>query len=155
MLWKDVQRDPHKESWYNLVMERYTKNHHVGLWSIPVTRSSLPSSTTILQAVSPFKVKTTNTPNLYDFCFRLCANGSKQVQGRYFDKLHSHVGSYRSLRMMIALEAACIMILYGIDVDNAFQCTPKLDNADNPPVYLSMPPLYIAWFRKYFPTVQL
>ena len=59
------------------------------------------------------------------------------------------------LCMMIALAAAFNMTLYRINVDNAFQCTPKLDNASNPPIYPSMPPLYMAWFQTYFPTVVI
>ena len=37
--WSDLKNDPNREHWFNAFMERYTKNHRVGLWSIPVDRS--------------------------------------------------------------------------------------------------------------------
>ena len=104
----DVKSDPNCEYWYNAVMERYTKNHHIGLWSIPIAWSSLPPSANILPAVSKFKVKHTDSPSIWEFYFWLCANGSCQLQGREFDQSHSPVATYVHFCMMCALAAALV-----------------------------------------------
>ena len=76
-------------------------------------------------------------------------------QGVDFKESHSPTGSHSSLRMMVALSAALCMRLSAFNVDNAFQCALKEDTKDSPPLYLTMPPLYIAWFCKYFPHVKV
>ena len=153
--WQDVKIDPNRESWYLAAMERYTKNNRVGLWSIPISRALLPKDATVLQAVSTFKVKNTDTANVYDLYFHLYTNGSRMIKGGDFLESHSPVGSYSSLRMMLALAAAFNLRLYRLDVENTFQCTPRHYDSANPPVFITMPPLYMAWFRKYFPHIKL
>jgi hypothetical protein len=74
--WSDLKHDPNREHWFNAVMERYTKNHRVGLWSIPVDRSKIPEKSTVLRSVSSFKIKNTIVDNIWDLYFRLCANGA-------------------------------------------------------------------------------
>ena len=78
-------------------MERYTKNHRVGIWSIPVSRASNPPNSNALPVVSTFNIKPTSVDNIWDFYFRLCANGSKMRQGIDFDQAHSPTGSYESI----------------------------------------------------------
>ena len=56
---------------------------------------------------------------------------------------------------MVALSETLGMKIETIGVNNAFQCVVKQDTKDSPPLYLTMPPLYIAWFCKYFPYVQV
>ena len=109
----------------------------------------------ILQAVSTFKIKDTDTKNVYDFYYRLCANGSNMTKGKDFNESHSPVGLYSSVRIMLALAVAFNLTLYGIDVDNLFQCTTNIDDDKNPPLYVTMPLLYMAWFRKYFHHVKI
>ena len=82
----DIKTDPFREQWYCAIMERYIKNHQVGLWSIPMPLSLIPDNDTVLQAVSTFKVKHTEVPNIYELYFRLCANGSSMKQGTDFDQ---------------------------------------------------------------------
>ena len=55
---------------------------------------------------------------------------------------------------MLALSVALGLTLYAIDVENVFQCTPKVDDNKNPPLLISLPPLYLHWFKK-FPEVKL
>ena len=88
-------------------MERYTKNHQVRLWSIHVSRSRFSLDAQTIPAVSTFKIKNTNVDNIWEFYFRLCANGSCQVQGKDFDLAHSPTGSYDLFQMLIAL-ASCL-----------------------------------------------
>ena len=65
-------------------------------------------------------------------------------QGVDYKDSHSPTGSHLSLRMMVALSAALRMKISALDVDNAFQCALKEDTKYSPPLYLTMPPLYLA-----------
>ena len=92
--WNDVINSDFKDLWYKAVYERYDKNHNVGLLSIPVPATEVPSNSVILRAVSAFKIKNTSHPNIYDFYFRMCADGSKQIKGLHFDESHSPPPQY-------------------------------------------------------------
>ena len=153
--WADLKNDPNREYWYQAIYERYTKNFAVGLWSIPISRAFIPKNAVVLPAVSTFKIKPTEAPDIWDFYFRLCANGSKMIKGKDYKESHAPTGSHTSIRIMCALAAALNLDLYGLNVDNAFQCTPKEDTPDNRPLYITMPPLYFSWFKKYFPHIKL
>jgi hypothetical protein len=57
--------------------------------------------------------------------------------------------------MMIAVSATLRMPVSSFVVDNAFQCTPQEVNDKNPPLFITMPPLYIPWYCKHFPNNHL
>ena len=103
--WSDVKKDPHKEFWYNSVLECYTKNYQVGLWSMPISRDKIPQDVNILPSVSTSKIKNTEVDIIYNFYFRLCANGLKMRQGIDYNKAHSLTGFYESIQIMLALSA--------------------------------------------------
>ena len=65
--WTDLKDDPHREYWYSSIMERYTKNYRVRLWSIPVSCDCLPPNSNMLQVVSTFNIKLTSVENIYNF----------------------------------------------------------------------------------------
>ena len=44
--------------------------------------------------------------------------------------------------------------VYTIDIDNAFQNTPRYPHEQSP-IYVTIPPLYIPWFRQRFPHCNL
>ena len=67
-------------------------------------------------------------------------------QGVDYKESHSPTGSHSSLQMMVALSAALHMKMSALYVDNVFQCWLKEDKKDSPPLYITMPPLYLAWF---------
>ena len=74
--WSDLKDDPNREHWCNAIMERYTENHQVGLWIIPVDRAKIPEDSTGLRSVSSFKIKNNIVDNIWDLYFCLCANGA-------------------------------------------------------------------------------
>ena len=45
--------------------------------------------------------------------------------------------------------------MYMLDVHNAFQCTPLAESEKSPPIYATLPPLYLRWFLKSYPNFQL
>ena len=85
----------------------------------------------------------------------MCLNGSKQEKGIDYDESYSPTGQYVSIRICIALATALDLRIYALYVDNAFQCTPKVDNQEDPPTFITMPPLYLQWFQDRFPKIKL
>ena len=152
--WRDVIDGEFKDVWYKAVYERYDKNHKVGLLSVPIPANELPVGATVLRAVSAFKIKNTMQPNIYDFYFRMCADGSKQVKGIHFDESHSPTPSTWTILTSLAISAAFGLVAYTIDVDNAFQNTPRYPTQNTKPVFLTCPPLYLHWFKQRFPHFQ-
>ena len=69
-------------------MERYTKNHRVGLWSAPIPRDKVLPDTSILRTVTTFKIKKTQVDNIWDFYVRVCADGSPMKIDVDFDQSH-------------------------------------------------------------------
>ena len=56
---------------------------------------------------------------------------------------------------MLAISAKCRLSLSVHDIGNAFQGTPREDTKDSPPIYITMPPYYMRWFKKRFPKVKI
>ena len=82
----------------------------------------------------------------------------KQEQTRKridYDESYSPIGQYVSIRICIALATALDLRIYALDVDNTFQCMPKVDNQADPPTFITMPPLYLQWFQDRFPKIKL
>jgi len=152
--WTDVINGDFKDLWYKAVYERYDKNHNVGLLSIPVPESEAPSNSVILRAVSAFKIKNTSHPNIYDFYFRMCADGSKQIKGLHFDESHSPTPAIWAILTCTCVAAALSLRAYTIDIDNAFQNTPRYPSKDIQPIFITCPPLYMSWFKSRFPNYQ-
>eukprot|EP00978_Attheya_sp_CCMP212_P012093 scaffold30048_cov56-Attheya_sp.AAC.1 len=69
-----------------------------------------------------------------------------------FQESYSAVALASSVWMTVAITAAENMILAIIDVKNAFQNTMLPDGQCQ---HLSLPPYYIAWFRRKYPTATI
>ena len=157
----ELKNNPHKEFWYNAIMERHEKNHAVGLLSPPISRASLPSTTVVISPISVFKIKPTDMHNYYDFYYRLCVHGGKLEQqfAKHFlpqsSQKHAGVSSNESVRITCALAAGLRLTLCTMDVSNAFQNTPRYLTGDTQPVFINSPPLYLQWFRRRFPHVKI
>lgn len=109
--WRDVNNSPLREFWIKALYERYLKNHNVGLLSAPVPRRKLSPEAIILRSVSTFKVKATEVPDIWDLYFRVCADGSKTIQGIHFLFSHCAVSGNSSLLILIAISAKCNLVL--------------------------------------------
>jgi len=149
--WGDVIQGEFKDLWYKAVYERYDKNHQVGLLSIPIPQDEVPEDTIILRAVSAFKIKKTSQPNVFDFYFRMCADGSKQIKGLHFNESHSPTPAIWTILTCTCVAAALSLTAYTIDIDNAFQNTPRYPTKDTKPIFITCPPLYLPWFKSRFP----
>jgi len=152
--WHDVIQGDFKDIWYKAVFERYDKNNNVGLLSIPVPATEVPSDTIILRAVSAFKIKKTAHANIYDFYFRMCADGSKQIKGLHFNESHSPTPAIWAILTCTCIAAAFSLTAYTIDIDNAFQNTPRYPTKNMVPIFITCPPLYLHWFKSRFPNFK-
>lgn len=153
--WGDVVKGAYKDVWYKSVFERYDKNHKVGLLSVPIPRTKIPDDAIVLRSVSAFKIKNTNRPDIFDFYFRMCADGSRQIKGLHFDESHSPVPCTWTILTSICVAAASGLTAYIIDVDNAFQNTPRYPDENTKPLFITCPPLYLPWFKQRFPHFQI
>lgn len=92
---------------------------------------------------------------MWDLYYRPCANGGPMEKGLHFDESNCPTSGYASLRILLCLSSVLGLVIYMLDVHNAFQCTPLAENESSPPIYVTMPPLYIRWFLKSHPNFQL
>ena len=153
--WPDLQNNHLREYWIKGIFERYLHNYNAGLWSAPTLRKNLPDNAVVLKLVSVFKVKPTDVPNIWDLYYRPCANGGPMEQGVHFDQSYCPTSGYSSFRILLCLSAVMHLTVHMLDVHNAFQCTPLPENEKSPPIYVTLPPLYIRWFLKSHPNFQL
>ena len=140
---KEFLSSPNKEFWIRAMFERYTKFHSCGTWSAPLPRSQLPQNATVLDAVSTFKTKKSDHPTMWDLNYRRCCNGGPMVQGKDFYESHANTAAWESIRVLLALSSVLHFRVFGIDIGNAFQSTPREDSHETPPIYMKCPPLYI------------
>ena len=154
--WTDIKNSSIKDQWYQAIFERYDKNYLVGLLSIPVPRKDIPPDATVLRAVSVFKVKSTASPTIFELYYRMCANGSTQIQGVDYEQSHSPNPLHWSIRLILAISASLHLRLFTIDIDNAFQNTPRYpEGKTKKAAYITMPPLYLQWLKNRCPHIQI
>ena len=152
---KEFLDNPYKEYWIKSMFERYTKFHNAGTWSAPIQRSKLPANAIILDAVSTFKIKQTDSPTMWDLNYRPCSNGGPMKKGIDYDESHASTASHQSIRMILAVAAKLNFRLFLADIGNAFQSTPRQDTAATPPIYMKTSPLYLDWFNMAFPKLAM
>jgi hypothetical protein len=72
--------NPLASNWEEVIFNNYNKMQHIGIWSTPLLRSSVPSTKTLLCPCISFCVKDTATPNTYKLQSHTCADESKMKQ---------------------------------------------------------------------------
>lgn len=72
------------------------------------------------------------------------------VQGKDFDESHANTAAWESIRMLLALSSILGFRVFGLDISNAFQSTPREDTKSTPPIYMKCPPFYVSWFNMAF-----
>jgi len=144
---------PFASDWRDALFQNYNKMLASGTFSAPLLRSSVPSHKTILRPRVVCKVKDTSLPNQYDLYARTCADGSTQRENIDFQDSYSPVASIDSLRLLLNLAATENLLISILDISNAFQNSIIFDATER--VYLSLPPLYLEWFRQHWPDYDL
>jgi Reverse transcriptase (RNA-dependent DNA polymerase) len=101
-----------------------------------VPRTDLPDCAAILPTTGVYTIKT-GAQGERSFKFRLCADGSRQQQGRDFDEATSPVVDKRSLRAILAAVAFTGAVMVSGDFSNAY-VRADIDKD----VYVRVPPAY-------------
>ena len=133
-------------------MKHTQKNAKVGVFTAPFPIEDVPKGISILSSKVAYKVKNIDSPNMYDLYSRHCANGSVQIQGIDFDSSYAAIVTTDSIRICVAFGASRNMLVFSIDIGNAFQ-TNLLPSTER--VYLRCPPFYIDWFKQTYPNHTL
>ena len=109
----------------------------------------LPPETKKLPTRISFMVKTTYIDNQYDLYSSTCAYGSYVHEGVGFTVLYATVTGIISLRIIISIESAEVLIILILGISNAFQSIILPSPEEN--FYPGLPHLYLEWFKIKFP----
>jgi hypothetical protein len=139
--------------WRDALFQNYNKMMNTGTFSAPILHSSVPSGKSILRPCIACRVKDTSTANQYDLYARCCADGSTQRENVDFMDSYSPVTSIDSIRVLLQIAASNRLLISIMDISNAFQNSIVFDASER--VYLSLPPLYLAWFTQQWPDFEL
>jgi hypothetical protein len=131
--------NPLQSDWIDAIHHAYDKMIESQTFSCPFLRSTLPTSTKVLDPRLSFQVKLTEVDHIYDLKARLCADGSAMLEGVDFLLSYAPTADITAIRVLIALTSANKhMVLYTIDITNAYQNNVISDPAKRH--YLSLPP---------------
>ena len=95
--------------------------HNSGTLSCPFMRQEVSKDLKVLATRLSFEVKLTDVDDYYEIKVRMCANGSKMVQGVDFSESYAPTVDADSYRFMMNISAMDRMIITFIDASNAFQ----------------------------------
>ena len=122
-------------------------------FSAPFLRSLLPPGTKILRPRISFRVKTADIDNQYDIHSRTCADVSSMLEGVDFTVSYAPVAGIHSIRIIIAIASEEGLIIFVLDISNAFQNIILINPVEI--VYLSLPYLYLDWYTIKWPKYPL
>ena len=114
-------------------------------FSAPFLLSSIPSYKNILKNRIYFRVKTTEIYNQYDLYSRTCVDGSSMIEGVDFTISYKPVAGIWTLCIIISIASAEGLIIFVLDISNAFQNTILPNPSEI--VYLSLPYIYLDWYK--------
>ena len=140
-----------RDNWIKACHYQYNKNQRVGLFSQPIPRELVPKDKKVLQTVLATKVKKVGEMT-WEYVTRMCANGSTMQKGEDFEYSWAPTIGAPPLRLTMMLASANRLTLAIMDVENCFQNT-LLEEKHR--VIVTMPPLYLDWFRKEYPNYKI
>ena len=139
--------------WIECLFNCYDKMHNTATLSCPFLRSSLQTTVKILNTRLSIEVKITDIDDFYEIKVRMCANGSKMIKGIDFLESYAPTADCASFIAIIIIAASEGMTIVFIDASNAFQTNVISDPRKR--VYVSLPSLYLEWFKARFPNHPL
>ena len=131
---------PLKPEWFECLFDTYDKMHCTGSLSRALLGNKLPPGTLIINPRVTFEVRIIDIPTFFELKCRFCAKGSKMVEELDYDLSFAPVIDGPHLYFMIAIATAEDMILYFVDISNAFQTNVVEDT--NKRHFISLPSLY-------------
>ena len=96
-----------------------------------------------------FRVSLTDVPDYYEMKLRMCANGSKMIQGVDFTVSYVLTVDTDLFRLTVNIAESDQMIIVFIDTSNTFQTNVISDSKKR--IYVTLPTMYLEWFRARFP----
>ena len=87
----------------------------------PFLYSSFPPDTKIIHPMISFRVKKNYIDNKYDLYYRTCADRLSVLEGVDFSVSYAPVAGIFSLHIIISIASAEGLILFVLDISNAFQ----------------------------------
>ena len=148
---KDFDKTGLKQQWMQSLFENYTKNAKSHTFTAPFPIENAPPGINILRSVVSHRVKDLGN-DTYDLYSRHCANGSTMVKGLDFKESYAAIAVIDSCRIILAIASRYGLIIFVIDIKNAFQTTLL---SPHERVYLHLPPYYLKWFKETYPTHHL
>ena len=118
-------------------------------FSAPFLCSSLPPETKMLYPRIYFRFNTTYIENQYYLYSRTYIDGKSMLEGVDFNVSNSPVVVIRYLCIIVAILSVKWLIIFVLDISNVFQ-NIILPNTEES-VYLSLPHLYLLWFKIKWP----
>jgi len=148
---KDFNKTGLKQQWMRSLFENYTKNAKSHTFTAPFPIEDAPKHANILRSVVNHRVKDLGH-DTYDLYSRHCANGSTMIKGLDYTESYAAIAVIDSCRIVIAIASRYGLVIYIIDIKNAFQTTLLHPNER---IYLHLPPFYLQWFRETYPNHKL
>ena len=142
-----------RSHWIECLFNSFDKMHNSGTLSCPFPRIKIPEGKKVLPTRLSFEVKLTDVLDFYEITIRMCANGSKIIQGQDFTVSYALTVDANSFRLAIAIAASDEMILVFIDASNAYQTNVISD--PNKRVCITLTTVYLDWFGARFPNHPL
>ena len=140
---------PLVSEWYDSIFSNCEIMATSTTFSAPFLRSLLPPDTKITRPRISVWLKTTDIDNQYDIYSRTCKDGSSMIEGVDFTVYYAPAAVILSLHITTAIASAEDLIIFVLDIYNAFQNT-ILPNPEKI-VYLSLPYIYLNWYIKKWP----
>eukprot|EP00957_Ditylum_brightwellii_P110231 8407913-Ditylum_brightwellii.AAC.1 len=124
-----------------------------GTLSAPFLRNNLPPTTNILKDQPTFKIKLQEEEHKYGLYTWTRTNGSTQDQDIDFAASFTPTSFFENIRFLLAIAAAEIMLIFPVDVSNAFQTNIEFNPLDQ--VHIIIPPFYLEYFFTKWPDQPL
>jgi hypothetical protein len=136
--WREAMKSEDAPHWRVATDKEMAGCEQMGVWEL-VPRSSVPKWQTIIGCKWVFKIKTDSSGAVDVYKARITPKGFLQKYGTNFFETFAATGKYKSLRLGLAITAACGHNLEQMDVPQAFL------NADvDEEVYMELPEGYRA-----------
>jgi hypothetical protein len=145
--WGLAMKSPFKREWLDSLFKHLDGCLQYGTYGLPQVA---PSDFVILPTVLALHNKLDAQNRLDERKVRMCANGSKQIQGLDYDELYAPAILGTTLCVQIALSIMLGLPLWHMDASNAFQSTPA-PIVEGKRIWLRCFPEYLIWLKEKHP----
>jgi hypothetical protein len=146
--WGVTMKSPFKREWLDGMFKHLLNSClQYGTYGLPQVP---PSNVVVLPTVLALRNKLDAQNRLGERKVRMCANGSKQIQGLDYDKSYAPAILGTTLRVQLALSVMLRLPLWHMDVSNAFQSTPA-PVIKGKHIWLRCFPEYLFWLKEKHP----